>query len=383
MSKAKKVILLLKPEGIYDRRLLQGIAKYIHSHQNWSLFYKTEQDKRALYYVRNWGAHGIIADYREADKFSQAFPEIPLITVGANKLNSAIPNVSTDANAIAQMAFDHFNERGFKNFAFCGYDDLKWSLDRKLAFEAILREKNLPCFCFISKYQRNRRSWEKELNLLIKWLVSLPKPSAILACNDEYGRRLLESCKITNIYLPEEVAVVGVDGDDIICNLCTPTLSSVFIDSELAGYKTAELLDRLMEGEQVNGQTVVAEPTEVQIRGSSDIYLINDPEVNRLIKYINQNANRFIDMEELAHHACKSRRSLYNSFINATGQSASQYIRAIRIKQISKLLLNTDLSLDRIAWQLGYSGPEKISRIFKKEKGITPSQYRKKFRGNR
>lgn len=379
MKDYKKVILLIKPEGAYDRRLLRGITQYAHSCNNWSIFHEVEENKRALHFVKNWGAHGIIADFREAEKIFHIMPSIPLITIGTNKTDTTIPNVSSDADLISKMAFDHFKERGFNHFAFAGYSDLKWAKDRKSSFEAILKENGFSCTHLLSRYMKTKRAWENELNLLIKWIVSLPKPVAIFGCNDEFGRHIIESCRIANIYIPEEVATIGVDNDDIICNLCSPSLSSIFINTELAGYKAAELLDQLMNGKTYEGQAIIAEPTEIEVRGSSDIFLIKDPEINRIIQFIHQNSNRPIDVEEISELACKSRRGLYNSFMKVTGTSVSQYIRNIRMKQICKLLLKTNLSLNEIAHQLGYSGPEKISRVFQKEKGLTPSGYRKKF----
>ena len=379
MPNMKKVVLLIKPEGVYDRRLLRGIAKYAHSKDNWTVFHEIEQEKRALHFVKNWGANGIIADFREAQRIQRVFPEIPIITIGANQRNSHIPNVASDSDAISEIAFEHFKERGFTHFAFSGYEDLRWSMERKTSFGSLVIGTNFTFDCFLSKFIKSRRSWQDELGALQRWIVSLPKPIAVFTCNDEYGRHLIEACKIANLSLPEEVAIVGVDDDDIICNLCTPTLSSIFINSESAGYKTAKLLDKLMDGEKMVGQSIVAQPTETTIRGSSDIFLIDDPEINRIIKFIHNNSQRPLDIEEIAEYAGKSRRSLYNSFIKTTGLSPSQYIRNNRIKQISKLLLNTDFSLEQIAKQLGFPGSDKVSRFFRKEKGTTPSEYRRKF----
>jgi LacI family transcriptional regulator len=263
MRDLKKVILLIKPEGAYDRRLLHGIARYTHSRNDWSIFHEVEENKRALHFVKNWGTHGIIADFREAEKIFRILPSIPLITIGTNKTGSEIPNVASNSDSIAQMAFGHFHERGFKHFAFGGYSDLKWAKDRQSSFESVLNAKGFSCNRFLTRYLKTKRVWEKELNLLVEWIISLPKPVAIMGCNDEYGRHIIEACKIANIYIPEEIAVIGVDDDDIICNLCSPSLSSIFINTEVAGYNAAELLDKLMDGEKMEGQTIVAEPTEV------------------------------------------------------------------------------------------------------------------------
>jgi LacI family transcriptional regulator len=379
MHGQKKVILLIKPEGAYDRRLLNGIARYSHSHNSWSIFHEVEENKRALHFVKNWGTTGVIADFRETEKFQDFLPSIPLITIGANKTDTSVPNIASNADSISQMAFDHFKERGFKNFAFGGYSDLKWSRDRKNSFEKILKANSRSCDIFLSRYMRAKKAWEKELNSLVEWIIALPKPMAIFGCNDEYGRHIIEACKIAGVYIPEEVSVIGVDDDEIICNLCSPSLSSVLINTEVAGYNAAKLLDKLMDGENMVGQTIIAEPTEIVTRSSSDIFSIDDPEISRVIQFIRNNSNRPLDVVEIAEYACKSRRALYNSFMKAVGMSISEYVRSSRIKQIATLLLKTNLTLDQIAKQLGYSGPEKISRIFQKEKGTTPSEYRKKL----
>ena len=379
MGKMKKIVLMIKPQGAFDRRFLRGIARFTHSHFDWSIFHQSEKKNRNLKIVKNWGAHGAIVDYREFEEVHTAFRNIPIITINSNRSDSKLPNIQSDSDSIAQIAFDHFKERGFKTFAFAGFDDLKWSKDRKSSFEAIVTSNGLSCEFFLSSYINKNWTWDKELKLLVDWVTSLPKPTAILSCSDEHGRHIIEACRNANISIPDEVAIVGIDNDDVICNLCSPTLSSIFLNTEPVGYRAAELLDKLMRGEKMDGQRIIAEPTEVETRGSSDIFLIDDPEMNRVIKYIHENSTRPIDVEEIAEYSCRSRRSLYDSFIKTTGLSPSQYIQNIRIKQISRLLLKTDLSLNHIAHKLGYSGSEKISRVFKKEKGVTPSTYRKKY----
>lgn len=380
MIKIPKVILLIKPEGAFDRRLLLGIAKYAHLHGPWAIFHEVEQRKRNPRTFKNLGANGIIADIRETPKMVSLFGlDIPIITIGNPALDDSIfPNIISNADMISKMGAEHFFERGFKHFGFCNYQDFYWSVHRAGAFEFYVNRAGFDCDIYHRISSQEQLSWEKEQRLLMKWLQALSKPVAIMACNDDFGRQVLEACKLGNIAVPEEVAVLGVDNDEIICNLTDPPLSSVHLNTEKAGYEAAELLERLMHGENMSGQMVITEPTHIEVRKSTDILAIEDVEVAEAMRFINKNFRFPIQVENVAEAIGLSRRCLSTRFKKAIGSTINCEISKTRIKHIKFMLSDTRLSIGEIASKFGFQGIEKLSRFFYRETGMTPTEYRKK-----
>jgi len=376
-----KVILLVKPEGAYDRRLLLGIARYAHLHGPWSIFHEVEEHKRDLHYVRNWGADGIIADIRESKKLQQAVGDkTPIITIGASSEISIYPNISSDSQAIGKIGAEHFLDRGFRHFAFLSFDDIEWSRRRALGFSKRISEAGYKIHTFKRRYIGAKRSWSHEQALLATWLEKLPTPLGLMACNDEAGRHVLEASKVAGLDVPGEVAVLGVDNDEIICSLTDPPLSSIHLNTEVAGYEAAELLAKLMTGRKVAKQQVVVQPARVETRVSTDVLALDDREVAEALRFIRENARRPLQVADVADAVALSRRRLYVRFQETLNLSVSRQIRIARIRLIARMLIETNLSIAKIAMEFGFGGPEKLSRYFKRETGLTPLDYRRKNR---
>ena len=210
------------------------------------------------------------------------------------------------------------------------------------------------------------------------WLKDLPKPIGIMACNDDKGQHVIEACKIAELRIPEDVAVVGVDNDDLICDLCDPPLTSVALNVEKAGYETARLLDFMMSNKKSTlNKNIVVKPTYVRTRHSTDIIATEDKELTKAISFIRQNFRKDIKVEDVVESTLLSRRSLEQRFRNKLNRSINSEIRRIRVEHISKLLVETDLSISEIAYSLGFSSAEHISRYFQREKGKCPRDFRK------
>lgn len=387
MDGMPKVILLVKVESAYDRRLLVGVSNYAHLHGPWAIFHEIEESKRSLDFVMNWEADGIIADVREIEKKNPILEQnIPTITIGSristfdSQIENLYPNISSNSKKIGTMGAEHFLERCFKNFAFCGYNNFAWSVNRRKFFEKALKKAGFECLFLNQNYHSTDTSWKKVQENLAKWIKSLPKPIGIMTCNDYLGRRILEACQLANTSVPDQVSVLGVDNDEIACNLTYPPLSSISINSEKAGYKASEFLSDLMSGKEVmSRQKIIAEPTHIEVRKSTDFLAINDSEVAQAIRYIRNNTNKSIQVENVAEVAGLSRRSLHSRFKKAIGLSVSGEIRKSKIEHIERMLIDTNLSIAQVALAMGYSGIEKLSRFFTREKGVTPSEFRKKY----
>jgi LacI family transcriptional regulator len=373
-----KVVLLIETSRVYGRALLRGITKYSRLHGPWVFYSEPGGLEKAMPHLEGWGANGIIMrDYLKGEKvIKMAVPVI--VSVHSKEPSLEFPFVDTDGVKIGEMAAKHFLERGFRYFGFCGYNELHWSRSRCQSFVRKIAEAGFETHIYKPKATKRRRSVEKEQLLMEEWLKSLPKPAGVMTANDDMGRQLTEVCKIVGLQVPEEVAIVGVDNDDLVCELSDPPLSSIALNVERGGYEAAELLDRLMKGGKMRNQSIIIPPTHIEVRQSTDIMAIEDKDIVNAVRFINQHAREQIQVGDVANAANTSRRLLQQKFRRVLKRTVHDEIRQARMEQVARMLAETNLSVSEIASTLGYSGVEKISRYFRREMGMTPVAYRKR-----
>ena len=384
MTNIPKVAILLESSRQYGRDLVRGIAKYSWLHGPWSFYHedmfynRTKRMSNDLKWIKKWGANGIITrDFKNIDKLINL--GIPIVIARAFHDNiEGVIEVVTDDIAIGNEASEHFFRRGFKNFAYCGFQDMSWSIRRGDSFSKILKKNGFEVDRFDSLSSR-MLNWEDEHPRIIKWLKSLPKPIAVLCCNDDRGCDLIEACKTGGLRVPFEVAVLGVDNDHQVCDLSNPPLSSIRLSTENAGYHAAEVLDKLMSNITPKVSEIRVTPLEVVCRQSTDTLAIDDSNIVKAMQFITQNSNRLIQVGDVLAAAGCSRRALDEKFQRYLGYTVFAEIRRVRIENIARMLLETDLNISNIAYNLGYNDSDHIARFFKQEKGLTPQAFRNKY----
>lgn len=368
----------------YPRDLVRGIAHYAFLRGNWRFykedrFYSKGKRKHRDYsWIGRLGAHGIIT--RDSVGIKQlAETGIPMVSVADfYEKVEGIVEVNTDNNKIAQMAVDYFLRKGFRNFGFCGFKDMPWSSGREKNFVRILKQAGHPAGCYNSS-SRRMLNWDREHPNMIKWLKTLPKPVAILCCNDDRGNDLVEACKAGGFKVPFEIAVLGIDDDYQVCDLSNPPLSSVSLSTKKAGYKAAEILDRMMSGKKPDTWRIIVNPLEVVSRQSTDTMAISDPQVAQALQFINENSRNIIQVSDVSNVVGCSRKGIDKKFQRFLGHTVFAEIRRVRTEAICHMLHEADLSITQIALQLGYNDSDHIARFFKQEMNMTPMAYRKKF----
>lgn len=211
---------------------------------------------------------------------------------------------------------------------------------------------------------------------LADWVSGLTKPVGIMACNDVRGKHVLDACMLKDISVPEQVSVVGVDNDELLCNFCYPTLSSIVPNAEQIGYRAAQALAELMQGQ---GRPILEliEPLDVKLRESTDVVAIDDSDLANALSFIRGNACFGISVNDVLEHTDLSRSSLERRVRKVLGRSPQQEIRSTQLKQVRMLLSETDLSIEQIAKQCGFDHPEYLHVMFKREFTMTPGQFRK------
>jgi len=382
MNRRPTVALLVESSNAYARGVLEGIMTYVRRHRAWTI-YLPEQERGAAppQWLADWPGDGIIARIEnEAIAEVVRRSRLPTVDVSAARRLDDIPWVETDDVAIAQLAADHFTERGFRNLAFCGVAGFNWSQWREQAFAKCARQAG----CSYSHYESTSRyavdySWSRERQRLAEWVGGLPRPLGIMACYDIQARELLDVCRELDIAIPEEIALIGVDNDRLLCSLATPPLSSVIPDAQRAGYESAKLLDRMMAGEPVEGRAHLIEPLGIESRQSSDALAIDDVDVARALRFIREHACDAIQVGDVLKHVDISRRVLENRFGKLLGRTPHAEILRVRIGRVRELLRDRDLTLLDIADRTGFEHVEYLSTVFRRETGETPTQFRSRI----
>ena len=366
-----RVIFLTDFSEAYARELLLGMARYAHdTAQAWSLcrLPLSIRDKFGIEAVVEWAvrmkADAVIGQFYNTDNV-ELFRKNGIIAIAQDfkKRFTTIPHITGPHYSAGRMAAEYFLQKGFRNFAFYGTRGIDFSDERCQGFRETIEAAN-PEFTFSSlRSSAQNDLWYYDSTQLITWLQSLPKPVAIMACDDNQAYH---------------IAILGVDNDETICKLSTPNLSSLNQGVEQGGYDVARLIDRLIRNPEAEWEDVMVMPTHIVTRQSTDIYANNDPHIAEVLRYIHENISQKITVNELVKLVPLSRRLLETRFKKSMGTSIYDYIIQVRIEKMMQLLCEGQ-SVSEAAAELGFSDIKNVSRTFRQLKGITPSEYREQF----
>ncbi|MBN1844327.1 MAG: DNA-binding transcriptional regulator [Sedimentisphaerales bacterium] len=379
-AEAPSVLLFLETSREFGRGLLSGIARYSRLRGPWQVHRWPGALDSSLPEWRDLKIDGaIVRDVKAVEGLARS--GIPVIYAQHDKESYApFPAVITESESIGTIAAEHFLDRGFQHFAYCGLDDYIWSRGRARSFRLRVERSGFEVNVFRQPAAKARRAFKVEQKLLANWLGALPKPVAVMCCNDDRALQLNEACKRARLYVPDEVAVLGVDNDILVCDLADPSLSSIALNTEAAGYEAAMLLDHLMKGGAMTGQEIPVRPVHIVTRMSTDILAVTDPDVISALHFIRLHPNRLIRVNDVVRSTNVSRRVLEMRFKASLRRSVQQEIRRVRVNHIVQYLVGTDLSITEIAVQCGFGGVEHIARYFRKEMGMSLQEYRKQYK---
>jgi LacI family transcriptional regulator len=382
-----RVALLIESSRTYGRGILAGIAHYAHVNGPWSLFtQERELHSGVPDWLRSWKGNGIIArieDKRMANVLLRL--GYPLVDVLGNARFKGIPAFDTDASAVARLVADFFLKAGFRHFAFCGYRNIPFSDRRAAAFVEYLAGHHHKVCVFSApvSFQQpshiqavEQRGLTREL-AIAEWLRKQPRPLALFACNDVCGQQVLNACREYAIKVPEEVAVMGVDNDDLLCSLCDPPLSSVAPDTDRVGREAAALLDQMMRGQRPPSDLLAqVPPLRVVERASSDLVAIEDPITVQAVHFIRDHVGDGIAVKDVLAFMGRSRTDMDQRFRRWLKCGIRSEILRLRMVRAKNLLQQTDLTLDEIAIRAGFSASAHFCRLFKLHFQETPTEFR-------
>lgn len=385
MEKKNHIGVLVDASRAYGRGIYRGIASFAETRDDWIIL---AHERPELHSLPQWmiseGLDALIA-YVPNDALSRKIRAlgIPAVDVHGRCRSPGIPAIESDDRIIVRLGLKFFQQSGFRNLAYCGYPGIFFSDQREEFFRFETKDMKNG-YVYSPRVQRRVSEdlyrFEKGVAagdpILARWLRSLPKPVAILACNDIRGQQLINACREAGIETPEEVAVLGVDDDQIICRLCRPTLSSIEPDTEEIGRLAAQLIAFQLEGERVAAHHLVS-PRHIVQRKSTDTVVASHPLVLKATRLIREQGFGNASVDQVCEAAGISRSTLDKLFIRHLGRSVSGEITRLRLQRCSSLLRNTDLPLREIASRCEFASSTYFCRFFKRNTGITPLVYRR------
>lgn len=381
-----KIILLSDFAEEYNKNLLRGITRYSKNHGPWTFcrmptYYRETIGIDAIFqWAKEWEADGIIGQFynnEEIKKFTEA--KIPVIAQDFKERLIDVPNITGSYRETGKLGAEYFLKKGFRNFAFYGFNNIVWSRERAEGFEERVHEAGYEVHNYKLEDSRSMGQWHDKSSALSVWLNSLPKPVALMTCDDNQGNRIIEAAGHAGIRIPDEIAVLGVDNDEMICDLSDPPLSSVGLDTEKGGYEAARLMEQMIAAKTCSAPDIIVKATQVISRHSTDIFASKDKYIVSALKYIHDNLDKNLKVDQVLREVPLSRRSLEMRFVQTTGYPVYEYIYNQRIEKFTQKLLETDMTIFEIALDLGLNDSKNIARQFKQIKGLTPMEYRKKY----
>ena len=378
MTPSHRIALAL-PMGVQHlERVVSGIRRYAASHTDWTFVTSPETHFLLPRSLEGWDGDGIISLLNTAEDIElMQTLNCPVINLSGVFEESPLPRVRVDYQLAGRKAAAHLLARGFQRFAFYGLKRVWYSRSIGDGFRSELEHAGAACDVLEADDSITpSNSWIKGMEELDQWLVSLKKPVAVLASHDPRASMVIDSCRRTGIDVPREVAVLGINNDTITCELCSPTLSSLARSAEEIGFEAARNLDRLLRGEKLEALDTVIPPGDVVERQSTDILLIEDPELARVVALINENLSRPLSIPEICTMAGVSRRWLEYAFQQTLQQSPYRYICEQRVRKAETLLREPSRRIKEIAYDCGFSSPKQMNTVFKRARDYTPRAFR-------
>jgi LacI family transcriptional regulator len=381
-SKVRHVALLIESSRAAGRNILDGVSRYIRERTSWVTYFEPRGLEDSVpRWLSHWHGDGILARIA-TPALAEAIraTRLPAIDLRDTLQERRFFQILGDNARIAQLAFTHLKECGLRHFGFCGLaPGLHRNQDlRRQEFQHLVEQAGFPCSGF--HYHPHPSDWDRSRLQMAAWLRALPKPVGILACYDDCGYQILEASHLAGLQVPEEVAILGMDNDPVMCSLTLPPLSSIDVNGALIGYEAAAWLDRLMDGCKPPPSPVLIEPRGVVARRSTDILAWDDPEVCAAVRFIQEHACEGIRVSDVLKVVSLSQTALEQRFHQHLGRTPKAELLRVKIERACQLLGETDLPLKNIASLAGFSSEKYFSYAFLHQTGISPTAYRKRRR---
>jgi LacI family transcriptional regulator len=383
MQPSIRIGLVFSHTLAYCRGVLRGIKRYAETAPHWT-FLPVSPEREAVRTLRSLRPAAVIAHvFSEGLAQSLSRLRVPVVNVCGVLPEASFPRIGVDDHRCGALAAEHLLERGLRHFGFVGHRDHGYSLRREAGFRERITQTGASV---ASYYEPGRRPFDPMGRLwaqdraVERWIRALPRPVGIFAPNDIWGVQLTEVCLRASLRVPEDVAILGVDDDDLLCAFARPSLSSIALPTQRIGYEAAEEVDRLLRGAQTRSRPLLFPPLGVIARRSTEILAVDDANLVAALRFIRGQAHRPIRVADLLREVPTSRRFLERRFRRVLGRSILGEIRRVHVERASQLLAQSDLPLNSVAERSGFTDAKRFSTVFRQMVGLTPSAYRQRLR---
>ena len=354
---------------VYNRRILRGVAAFARIH-GWTLRAQQVQNRHDVAHALKTAEAVLMGTHDYESEPSLEGLHVPAVSWSATREQVPWPRVISDDCAVGRMAAEHFLSNGFRRCAF--YSDVPgiWSRRRLTGFEKRLEESGIA----VDTGPRQFSSGKVET--VEKWLAHLTTPVGIMVVHDPAATAVLDACKVLGLRVPDDVAIVGVDNDDLICDITDPPLSAVSLQTDRIGYEAAALLARMTADASDIPTEVLIPPGELIVRRSSDAFAFDDALVAKAIRFIQEHLADGVCTKQVVDHVGCCRETLDIRFREAVRDTVASEIRRQRIAAVKRLLVTTDLPMTEVSKLTGFSCARQLSETFHNETGETPTECR-------
>lgn len=371
-TSSTEIALLIDYTSDFYRKVVSGVARYSKM-SGWRFFTTRGIPQISPEQLPGWNGAGVIGRIDPNTMVALSKRGIPAVNIKSDFLNLPVASVLMDNQQIGKIAAECFMSKGIRRFA-----STAWSISGD---SGRLKLKGFSDFLQQHGFSVTELKNQEDIQN-VRQLLPLEKGEVVgfFAAEDFLGRMVIEACQDSGLMVPEDVAVVGTDNSSFICEMLSPTMSSIELGAERVGYQAALMLDQLMKGMPVSGDPVLVAPERIIERRSSDILQMTDNLIGRALRFIQENASEPITVGNVTEALHCNRRVLEKRFRAKVNRTLHEEIRRSRIQRACQLLRETDMLIETLAESCGYSSRERFNAAFRIEMGKTPSLYRREYR---
>ncbi|QOV89026.1 AraC family transcriptional regulator [Humisphaera borealis] len=376
----KRVGIVVSPTNIFCRQVVHSVAA-VGAKAGWEwLLAPTEG--LPLLTDPDSTLDGVIGHLEGVPSSDLLFgPNVPVVDFSSSSVESETRRVTSDDMAVGRLAAAYLLSLGLTHYGYLGWRGRDDSSLREQGFLQTLVAAGFPCESFLWPAVGNATEQAQEPSAeLVRWVSRLKKPVGVFATNDRRAVQMLAACRKLGIAVPESVAILGVENDEMFCELANPSISSIALSTQRIGYEAARMLERMMRTRQQKETRLLIPPAGVVPRASTRRTPIIDPDVAAAVRYIAMHVQDNIQVADVLHEVLVSRRSLDQRFLKALGRTPAQEISRAQLEVAKQALSQTGGSMDVVAAMAGFKNAKQLGATFRSSTGMTPTAYRQQSR---
>lgn len=373
-----RVVVLAGSDATPERVVIRGFHEVALS-RGWTVLRYVARGADLESLVKNWNPAAVVASWTLATPYPDCLRDRVLVAMHADHGRSDIPSIAVDDRKVGELAAEHLLRTGLKHFATFWYGDAPFARRRSESFrQAVLQGGGV--FHSEGEFGSDHGfAPHASHSAVAAWLQTLPRPCGVFACCDQWASSLVYYCGTVGARIPEDLALIGADNDELECEVSSPAISSIAIPWFRAGQELARLVETGLSGGRAATNPVVIEPLGIVARRSTDVLAIDDPEVAAAVRWIRDNAHRAITVPDIVSAVPAYRQRLERRFRVVLGRTIMEEVRMTRVELARQLLRSTTLSMPEVAGRSGFKSATVLGITFRKETSLTPMEYRRRF----